>query len=136
VTLALTRGRPYAFPRPEAAKELLPTQATVAFDAAEVVLELRGLRADGRYRVGLSWWDYGGKGRSQSVAAASPDGKGQQQVVAPTRLPKWVGEGKLPAEVVFELPPALCRSGAVRLHVRKERGANAVLGEAWVWRSQ
>ena len=132
VSIAVLRGVPFVFGRGKAIEGVSPTEASVAFDAQAVVVALRGLRAGRRYRLGLSWWDYGGKGRMQSVVALPHGSKRQEPLLEPTRLPRYLGKGERPAELFLDLPPALTAGGTVRLIVRNDRGANAVVSELWV----
>ena len=131
VKIELAGGRTFLYPA-EGVKGVLPSQAAIAFDEREVRLKIHGLKADCRYGIGLTWWDFGGQGRTQSVLAASPDGKSQTLVVKPTVLPDYRTKKELPATVRFALPADLARSGAAVLIIRKDRGANAVLSELWV----
>ncbi len=109
-----------------------PGHTSIMFAGAEISLQLSGLKAGRRYRVGLSWWDFNSVARTQSVHAATADGDAQVELLGPTLLPQYEGKGELPGEFYLDLPKELTDTGAVWLTIRRESGANAVLSEAWV----
>jgi len=133
VAIEVVRGGPFVFEAGASVPGVAPSQATVVFDAEEVVFEVDGLKRDCCYVAGLTWWDYGARDRVQAVAATSPDGKRTEQLVPRTPLPNHRLEGQLPEERRFELPASLFEEGRLRLTVGKEEGANAVGSEVWVW---
>ena len=105
---------------------------TVAFDGKEVAFALSGLDAKKDYALGFSWWDYDHNDRAESVWASSSSGKTAQLLKA-TKLPSYSGAGKGPAEITLPVPKTLSGKGELRLMFRQEGGANAVVGEIWLW---
>jgi len=53
--------------------------------------------------------------------------------VAAIRLPDYKQSKQLPAERRFQLPVVFAQEGKLRLVVQRVDGANAVIGELWVW---
>ncbi len=119
VSIAVRRGEPWRW------ADTPP--GTVVFDPQEVLIEVTGLSPTGLYEVGLSWWDYDGGGREQSVFVNG------EPAIPRTALPRWRG-AEQPAAVI-RLPlsaTALRGGGPVTLAVRREAGPNAVVGEVWL----
>lgn len=131
VKLKCVSGKPYDFK--SEAPEALPTQGTVFFDTEQVVFEIGGLDRSRRYLAGITWWDYDDGSRTQSVIAGSPDGRLVRLGVAAIRLPDYKQSKQLPAERRFQLPVVFAQEGKLRLVVQRVDGANAVIGELWVW---
>jgi hypothetical protein len=109
------------------------TQATVFFDAEQVVFEIRGLDPAQRYLAGMTWWDYDNSNRTQSVLVTSPDERLVRIAVPAIRLPDYKDSRLLPAERRFQLPVTFAQDGKLRLAVQRVDGANAVISELWVW---
>ncbi|NQT14751.1 MAG: metallophosphoesterase [Planctomycetes bacterium] len=131
VRIKVVRGGPFVFGA--SVPGVAPSEATIAFDAEKVVVEIDGLRPDRRYVAGMTWWDFGARNRTQTVTAASPDGNETEQVVPATRLPNYRFDNRLPERRRFDLPTSLFQDGRLQLTVAIEQGANAVLSELWVW---
>ena len=118
VTLRVATGKPWTFAE-------LP-EATVAFDAGEVVIEAAGLKPDRSYRLGFTWWDYDANGRAQSVWI------GERQVIPKTVLPAWKGRQEQAAVLAAEVPAAAVKDSKVQIRFRREAASNAVVGEVWL----
>lgn len=131
VTISWVSGAAYKFP--SEAKDVLPTQPIIFFDASQVPFEIDGLKRTEHYLVGLTWWDYDDGQRTQSVVVGSPDGRLVRLAVPAIRLPNYTSDGQLPAELRFRLPATFAREGKMRLTVRAVTGANVVISELWIW---
>jgi HEAT repeat protein/type 1 glutamine amidotransferase len=106
---------------------------TVWYAADEVRFEVSSLNPKKAYAVGLSWWDYDGNGRVQSVALVTGKGEKSTQVVKPAKLPSFTGANEMPAEVNATIPPALYADGTLQIAIRREGASNAVVSEIWLW---
>jgi len=131
VKIVCTSGKPYQFPSD--APGVPATQSTIFFDTGEVVFEIRGLDSSRRYQLGMTWWDYDNSGRTQSVVVGSPDGRLVRLAVPAIRLPDYKDSRLLPAERRFQLPVTFAQDGKLRLAVQQVAGANAVIGELWIY---
>jgi len=131
VQIACDAATPYPFP--SQAQGVPATQPSVFYDAQRVALRLEGLDRSRQYLVEITWWDYDDGGRTQSVIAATPDGRLVRFALPGVRLPNFTSDGQLPAQRQFRLPMAYVRDGKLQLWVRCETGPNAVVSEVWVW---
>ncbi|MCX7670550.1 MAG: hypothetical protein N2439_10825 [Anaerolineae bacterium] len=131
VKIVCVSAKPYRFPVEGA--DVPPTQATVFFDAEQVVFEIRGLDGARNYLAGMTWWDYDNGQRTQCVLVSSPDQRLVRLAVPAIRLPDYKDSGLLPAERRFQLPVTFSQDGKLRLVVQRVDGANAVISELWVW---
>ena len=122
IALRVAAGKPWAFAeRPE---------GTVAYDGAEVVIEVSGLEAGRAYRLGFTWWDYDANGRAQSVWV------GGKQVVAKTALPAWKGKQEPAATLTVDVPAEAVKDGQAVIRFRREAASNAVVSEVWLSESK
>ncbi len=113
-------GAPYTW---EKARSVDPWNASVAFAPEELALEVGGLDTTCVYRIGLSWWDFDGNGRTQSVWL------GRTCVLPPVPLPNGtLGHG--PIEFEWGWVPT---STVATLTIRRHGRSNVVLGGAWVF---
>ena len=116
--LRLLQGTPWTW-APQA-------QATVAFDAKEVVIEASHLNEGQAYWLGFSWWDYDGRGRAQTVTING------RPVSPKIRLPTWT-DAQQPAEALtVNIPADEIKDGRVRIGFRMDESANAVVSEVWL----
>ncbi|HET6382774.1 MAG TPA: hypothetical protein VFJ58_05225 [Armatimonadota bacterium] len=131
VSLRVLHGSPYMFPGAE--EEADPACGSVVFDEKQVVLEASGLQPYKSYLLGLSWWDYDGDGRVESVVAETLDGSQRATLVARRPLPAWKRKQQGPEQIVAAIPASVVSGGRVRVHVTNDAPApNAVLSEAWL----
>jgi len=103
---------------------------TAAFDAKAVTFEATGLKPKKSYQLGLTWWDYDGNGRAQSVWAHVIGASSARQLMPKTALP--AGRRK-PGEKTIPLPRGLTAGGKMRIVVRADGLSNAVVSELWLW---
>jgi len=122
--LTVTQGQSHTWPAGDAP----PAFATVTFHEQAVVLRADGLDSAKRYAVGLSWWDWDGNGRVQSVKLGSHLG------LAPRALPRSRERGQPPEELALPVPADQIRDGGLTVTVANEaRVPNAVVCEAWLY---
>lgn len=131
VKIVCVSAKPYRFPIEGA--DVPATQATVFFDAEQVVFEIQGLDRTRNYLAGMTWWDYDNGNRTQSVLVGSPDQRLVRLAVPAIRLPDYKDSRLLPAERRFQLPVTFSQDGKLRLVVQRVDGVNAVISELWVW---
>ena len=113
-------GAPYTW---EKARSRDLWNASVAFAPEELAIEVGGLDTTCVYRIGLSWWDFDGNGRTQSVWL------GRTCVLPPVPLPNGtLGHG--PIEFEWGWVPT---STVATLTIRRHGRSNVVLGGAWAF---
>ncbi len=102
-----------------------PRYANLAYDEQAVIWRYADLDPKARYWLRVFYLSSDEHRRSQALMA------GNQQLHAPMDLP----QGR-PVALVFELPPASYRQGAVQIAVRNLQGVNAVVSAAELWTDQ
>ncbi len=124
--LRITAGKPWVWAGSERHADL--RAGTIAFGSV-LGVEASGLDPQKSYRVGLTWWDYDGNGRVQSVRLSG------QQVLKPTPLPSYKKGKQAPATLVLDAPGSAYKSGKMPIEIRQSGGPNAVLSEIWLLES-
>jgi len=109
-------------------------QRDITFDPQEIVFEVTGLDAAAAYRIHLGWWDFNTDQRRQSVWVSRPDGRDDRMLRETSALPSFLVRGESPEFVRLPLPSDLVTDGSIRIVIRCEGGANAVVGELWLSR--
>jgi len=119
--------------RPDSPIEGVPPQHfTVLYDESQLSFLIEGLDRSKRYQLNVVWWDFDASGRVQSLVVQSPD-LSQVRILRPgTALPDYEESGLLAKTVTVPLPMAFVREGKLRLNIRNEGGANAVVNEIWI----
>ncbi|WP_309707159.1 sulfatase-like hydrolase/transferase [Armatimonas sp.] len=97
-----------------------------------VELLISGLTPGKAHQLGISWWDWGGRGRKQRVRVSNPDGSGEATVISETELPGWKGKSQPPQELTVELPLGLS-GAALRVFIDRITGPNALACELWIY---
>lgn len=123
--LSLTQrsGQVYTFPG------VSGPEGTVAYDPDRVVFEVSGLKPDGEYVLGFTWWDADDGGRVQSVQFG-PGAEGDwQTVLPPVRAAAFSADKSVPARVLLPLTSPFTREGVLRVAFVKHAGPNAVVNE-------
>ena len=123
-------GASWTWPGADRLPDIPATQRQVAFGASRLDFTIEGLDPARRYVLCLTWWDFDGGGRSQSVFALGPHGR--QQLLQAQTLPPWSKSHEKPALLEIGLPAGVIVSGRIRFQVVKETSANCVVSEAWV----
>ncbi len=110
---------------------LTPFDAEIAFDDSEIVFSLADLQEGANYKIGLTWWDYNGVNRRQSIWACLPDGSGMRRIYDATNLPSYK-QKQMPEQILMEVPLELIKQGKSRIVIRQEGAHNAVISEIWL----
>ena len=105
---------------------------SVVFDPKQIRFDIAGLRDDGTYVLGLTWWDADGKGRKQSVHLGSGEPVAWRPAMPATAPIAFHAETSVWARVQFPVPAGTVKSGQFKVAVNCEAGPNAVVSEAWV----
>lgn len=108
-----------------------PVRSAV-FDPKQIRFDVTGLRDDGAYVLGLTWWDADGKGRKQSVHVGSGEPVAWRPVMPATAPIAFHAETSVWARVPFPVPAGTVKSGGFKVAVNCEAGPNAVVSEVWV----
>jgi len=124
-------GDAYLFPGSRDVFESEPALGYVV-SGNPVRIQVASLRAEKKYQLSVSWWDYDNGGRIQSVRLASADGTRSFQVLEPTALPAYHGRQQLAATLSFAVPPELVTTGGFDCLIELLRGPNAVISEVWL----
>ncbi|MBW8017049.1 MAG: hypothetical protein FVQ82_12760 [Planctomycetes bacterium] len=124
-------GKGWLFCKPSTAKNIKHESAEITFALDEIVFDIENLQKGARYKLGLTWWDYNGNGRKQSVWASGIDGSSKKRFLFGAALPAYT-KGQGAEQVVATLPAELLRKGNLRVSIRKEAGSNAVVSEVWL----
>lgn len=128
--ISVLAGRSYT--PPEFKNEAAPWFGSSVQHNSTVELLISGLTPGKQRIIGLSWWDWGGRGRRQRVRLAHPDGMGESVLVSDTALPDWKGKRQMPQELTAPVPATLT-GPALRVFVDRLVGPNALLCELWVY---
>lgn len=131
--IAVLAGRAYT--PPDFAREAGPWFGSSVQHNSSVELLISGLAPGKAHKLGLSWWDWGGRGRRQRVRGARADGTGEVVLVPDTELPAWKGKMQQPQELVVDIPPGLSGT-ALKVFVDRIAGPNALLCELWVYEAE
>ncbi|OVE82140.1 hypothetical protein BVY04_01775 [bacterium M21] len=126
VKIALVKGSNYFFKEAIGIAGTCWSEADIAHEAEQVVFNVSGLAKAGRYKVGISWWDYDNGGRTQSVHC------GTKQVIVPIKLPAYKGGKELPNRVFATIPSDQIKNGKVTISIKRESGTNALISEIWI----
>lgn len=121
----LTQGKPYRFGDRDPVR-------SVAMDPKQVRFELGGLRDDGEYVLGLTWWDADGKGRKQSVHFGGGQPVAWQRALPPAQPAAFHIEKSTWARVQLPLPAGIVQGGTFQVAINREAGPNAVVSELWL----
>ena len=119
-------GQAYAFPN------ISGPEGTAVYDADRVAFEIAGLRPDGEYVLGFTWWDADDSGRLQSVAFAPGAGGDWQTVLPPARVAAFNADKSVPARVTLPLTAPFIREEVLRVAFVKNGGPNAVVNAIWL----
>ncbi|MBN1420054.1 MAG: ThuA domain-containing protein [Planctomycetes bacterium] len=133
-SLRLAAGQPHVWPGAAAAAE--PCFGTIFFDGREVVFEAKGLRPEGAYRLGFSWWDFDHDTRVQSVWLASGGSDAYAKALDGAKLPSFAKRNEGAEEKTIEIPRDVYSRGAVKIAFRNEAVPNAVVSEIWLWEDE
>jgi len=133
-SLQLASGQPYEWDG--AAKAADPCFGTVFFDGREVIFEAKGLRPQGTYRLGFSWWDFDHDTRIQNVWLAPGGSEAYGKVLDAAKLPSFAKRDEKPEEKLVEIPRDVQREGSLRIAFRNVGGPNAVVSEVWLWEDE
>lgn len=106
--------------------------ANYAIGDKKIEYLISGLDKNKSYKVGISWWDFEGKGITQKVITTSVGGETVSQVLEPKTLPDHKNKQQKPEELIFDLPNKVLLDGSFRLIAEKLAGENAILSEIWV----
>jgi len=136
VAIKQLSGKGWTFRGAEVVGDLAGCHRDITFDAKEIVYRISGLRQGTQYSVHLSWWDFNGDQRRQSVWVSGTGGKGKLQLRKTSALPAYLARKELPETVTVALPANLTARGDVEIFIQNDGGANAVLGELWVTRTR
>lgn len=132
--IEVKRGKPFTPSAYTESKPVAESFASTVTDRTQVELRVTGLKAGSSYSLGLSWWDWGGGGRWQSVMLASIDGEQKQVVVPRAALPGWLkGKKEQPGQQVVPIPAGIAPDGSVKVFINREAGAAACISELWLY---
>lgn len=131
--LRIVRGS--GFVAPDFKNQADPWFGSVAVHSQAVEIMAEGLTAGASGKLGLSWWDWGGGGRVQSVELSSIDGEARATVVEATPLPAFKRKGEMPVSKVVDVPDGLSPDGTLRIQVTNREGPNANLSEVWLYQA-
>ena len=120
-TFKVLQGTPYT--NPEALKVASKREASTLHHRENVILQLSGLEPGTPYTLDVTWWDFGGGGRTQSLTITSVDGESSVQPILPTRIPGWLnGKNKKPQTLTTTIPANLNIDGSVKLIITNHEG--------------
>lgn len=120
-----TQGKPTKFGGRDPVRSAL-------FDPKQIRFELGGLRDDGEYILGLTWWDADGKGRKQSLHFGSGEPVAWRQALPPALPLAFHNDRSTWARVQVPLPAGLVKGGAFQVAINNHAGPNAVVSEMWL----
>jgi len=123
-------GAAWTWPGANAIPDLPATQRQAAFAASRLGFTIDGLDLMRRYMLCVTWWDFDGNGRRQSVFTTGS--RGRQQLARAQNLPSWRTNHEKPALVEAALPPESIVNGRARFQIVAEAPVNCVVSEAWV----
>ena len=99
---------------------------TVAFAGSEVSVEVSGLAANKKYKLGFVWWDYDNNGRVQSVQV------GKMSVLGKTPLPAWKGKKQPAVALAVNIPSSEIKNGRAIVRFKREGKSNCIVSEIWI----
>ncbi|MCC6352548.1 MAG: ThuA domain-containing protein [Verrucomicrobiae bacterium] len=123
------QGKPFKFGGRDPVRSAL-------FDARQLRFDVGGLRDDGEYVLGLTWWDADGKGRKQSVHLGTGEPVAWRQALPAAMPVAFHNDRPTWARVQVPLPAGVVKGGAFRVAVNNEGGPNVVVSEMWVLERQ
>lgn len=126
LSMTCLNGTEYVFPG------IKGTLGSVFYDPERVTFQLDGLRPDGDYVLGFTWWDADNGGRVQSVQLAAGASGPWQTVLPPVRAAAFHADKPTWARVLLPLTAPYDQGGSLRVAFVKEIGPNAVVNELWL----
>ena len=102
-------------------------------DSKKIEYQAFGLKKDKKYQLGLSWWDYEGKGRIQKVTLTSIDGENSVEVLKPTTLPDYANKKEMPKEILLDVPSTISLDGSIRIIIESANNKPITIGELWIY---
>ena len=109
-----------------------PNQEHIAFGNPAALIHIDKLNPNKKYRVYLSWWDFDGGGRVQSVHLHSKDKARKEIVIKDTKLPNFVRNEQPPETKSFDIDAAFVKDGGCDCTIDRVQGPNAVICEIWL----
>ena len=128
IVITQTRGRGWNYCDTSTVKGLLATHADITFDNEILIFKIKGLTAGKRYSLEMTWWDFNDVDRRQSVWFEGRNGK-PIRLHPPTLLPGYARRKQMPGRASLDL---LATDIEMKVSVRRNGGANAVLSEIWI----
>lgn len=101
-----------------------------------IIFDIDNLKKDGKYQLGLTWWDHDDIGRKQSVWGLVANVKGQRIILDSTPLPAYKNKKQMPGQHILDLPADLISKGNFSISIQNDSGPNAVLSEIWLQKVQ
>ena len=118
-----------------AAKDVPKWFASTLADDRELTFRVEQLKSDRYYTLGLSWWDFAGDGRKQSVRLTSIDGEQVVQAVQDATLPKWTGNQPGLESLLVEVPVTVRTDGTATIRILASKKAAPCVSEIWLYES-
>ncbi len=109
--------------------------ATTLTDTKELVFRVGHLKPNRQYTLGLSWWDFSGEGRTQSLSLTSIDGESVVQALSQKPLPKWSGDQPGREAINVDIPVAVRPDGTATVRIAAANNASAGVSELWLYES-
>ncbi len=126
-------GAGWTFRGAEALRDVAGAHKDITFNRSAIVFEIHGLDPKKPTELNLTWWDFNGAGRRQSVWLAKSPSDRLKKLRDAKPLPGWMnGRKQLPERVTIAIPPDMIDGGKTLVSIRCEGGPSAVLGEMWV----
>jgi hypothetical protein len=103
-----------------------------------MLFKVESIRPDRDYELGVTWWDFDGGGRSESIQVENSAGSEVTPLVTGYKLPIYfnprskTGRRGLPVSLVFKIPKKVYVNGSFQVRIVRAGGSNAVLSEMWV----
>lgn len=126
LSMICLNGTGYVFPGIQGAL------GSVFYDPERVLFQLDGLRPDGDYVLGFTWWDADDSGRVQSVQLAAGATGPWQTVLPPVRAAAFHADKPTWGRVLLPLTAPYDQGGSLRVAFDKETGPNVVVNELWL----
>jgi len=98
----------------------------------EIEYQVFGLNKNKSCQLGLSWWDFEGKGRIQKIVLTSVDGESAVEILKPTPLPDYANKMEMPQELVFDIPQSILMDGSMRVRIESANKTETTLSELWI----
>jgi hypothetical protein len=135
-TITQKNGKGWQQCDPATVKGLRRESAVTTFDENAIIFDINNLKTDGKYKLGLTWWDHNDCGRKQSVLGLVANAKGQRIILNTTRLPAYKNKKQMPGQHILDLPADLISKGKFGISIQNDAGPNAVLSEIWLQKVQ